>query len=104
MFQSIYFYILWGLFFICIAPIMVLNCNTIMGKILSIILALMLALGISLIFYHQDERQAERWNEGICECGGTYEFTAAANSAMSTTYYYTCNECGHTEAFKQIMR
>lgn len=104
MFQNIFFYVLWGVLFIGIAPIIVLNCNTIIGKILSIILALTLAFGTSLILCLQDEEQAERWNEGICECGGTYEFTAAARSAMGTTYYYTCNECGHTESFGKIMR
>lgn len=104
MFQDVAFYVLWILFFICIAPLILLNCDTIIGKILGAVLALALTFGVSVAFCHQDTAQTEKWNEGICECGGTYEFTGAAKTSMSTTYYYTCDTCGHTEEFDHIMK
>lgn len=35
------------------------------------------------------------WNEGQCECGGSYEFANASRYRNSTTYYWACDTCGH---------
>jgi hypothetical protein len=38
---------------------------------------------------------ADTWNEGICRCGGEYEFSNAGHRKNGGNYYYyTCNECG----------
>lgn len=104
MYQDIAFYILWALFFVCIAPFIFLYCDSVIGKIIGIAFALAITFGIAVSFWREDDTQRTRWNDGICECGGIYEFSGAAKTTMSTTYYYTCDTCGHTEEFDGIMR
>ena len=33
-------------------------------------------------------------NNGICKCGGQYEFVQAVGHKFDTSYIYKCNECG----------
>lgn len=104
MYQDGGFYFLWFLFFLFFGLFIILPCETVKGRIIAIIVSLAFAFCATVISYKQSEGEINQWNEGICKCGGTYEFTAAAKSAMSTTYYYTCDTCGHTEEFDHIMK
>ena len=43
----------------------------------------------------EQSMNADTWNEGICGCGGEYEFSNAGHRKNGGNYYYyTCNECG----------
>ena len=70
------------------------------------ILPLMIAIGfgVATLLYKEQESNHDRWNNGYCECGGQYQFSSATNYRGSKDYYYTCDECGHTERFSSIMR
>ena len=38
---------------------------------------------------------ADAWNNGICRCGGEFEFTNATHVKNGGNYYYYhCNDCG----------
>lgn len=54
--------------------------------------------------YKDVENANDRWNNGICECGGAYELSAASKYRTSESFYYTCNTCGHTEEFSHLMK
>lgn len=41
---------------------------------------------------------------GNCECGGTYELSAASQYRTFRSFYYTCDTCGHTEEFSHLMK
>ena len=43
-----------------------------------------------------DKKEADRWNNGYCSCGGKYEYTQAIGHAYTTTYIYQCDKCGNT--------
>ena len=34
------------------------------------------------------------WNNGVCSCGGKYEYQQAVGHYYSTDYIYKCNKCG----------
>lgn len=51
--------------------------------------------------------QMSKWNNGICnKCNiGNMIFTSATCSRYNDKeYYYTCDNCGHTVVFSQIMK
>lgn len=51
-----------------------------------------LALGICALEAKMD---ASVWNDGICQCGGEFEFSNATHRKNGGNfYYYTCNDCG----------
>ena len=56
--------------------------------------AIAIAVGVGLSCLEQS-MDADTWNEGICWCGGEYEFSNAGHRKNGGNYYYyTCNECG----------
>ena len=60
--------------------------------------------GVSLE-YHFDSKI---WNNGICDCGGKFEFVNASSvkgAGTSYTYYfYSCNDCGNVIKMDFVMR
>lgn len=74
------------------------------GKIIAILVVLTIAFGVTTLLYKEAEGDNDRWNNGYCECGGQCQFSSATNWRGSKDYYYTCNECGHTEEFSSIMK
>lgn len=104
MLTSPLFYILWGV--VALFPLICAIClpETIKDKISASFAVLILAGGIVAFIWMGNENQAERWNDGICECGGTYEFSGASKYRTSKYFYYTCDTCGHTKEFSQIMK
>ena len=50
-----------------------------------------LALGICTLEAKMD---ASVWNDGICQCGGEFEFSNATHRKNGGNfYYYNCNDC-----------
>lgn len=104
MLTSPLFYILWG--YVALLPLLIafLISETTKDKIIGSLGAFILAGCLVAFIWQGNENQAEHWNDGICECGGTYEFSGASKYRTSEYFYYTCDTCGHTKEFSQIMR
>lgn len=66
-------------------------------------IAITLGLGICSLEAKMD---ADTWNNGICRCGGEFEFTNAVHVKNGGNYYYYhCDNCGsvietHTVQYK----
>lgn len=94
------------MFYIALMPLMiaVLAPQTVKGKIIACLCVLIVACGITTLIYKDVEYANDRWNNGICECGGAYELSAASKYRTSESFYYTCNTCGYTEEFSHLMK
>jgi hypothetical protein len=103
MFTNVMFYVAWVAAFL-FSSVLVLIPQTLKKKIIACFLILVVTFGIATLLYKQAEWKQERWNNGICECGGTYELSAASQYRSSKTFYYTCDNCGHTEEFSSLMK
>lgn len=104
MFTNVMFYVVWAALAFLFSSVLVLIPQTLKKKILACFLILVVTFGIATLLYKQAEWEQERWNNGICECGGTYELSAASHYRSSKTFYYTCDNCGHTEEFSNLMK
>lgn len=104
MFTNVMFYVVWAALAFLFSLVLVLIPQTLKKKILACFLILVVTFGIATLLYKQAEGEQERWNNGICECGGTYELSAASQYRSSKTFYYTCDNCGHTEEFSNLMK
>ena len=52
-----------------------------------------LAVGVCALEAKMD---ADIWNNGICQCGGEYEFSnATLVKNGGNYYYYYCDDCGN---------
>lgn len=83
--------------------------NTVERRIYGGLVGMTLTLGLFFVFVfaakEQSEAMAERYNDGICTiCGGEYEFAGGTRTNSSKTYYYTCEDCGHTIEVNRIMK
>ena len=104
MFTNIMFYIAWAVIALFLLPIVFLFSQTVKQKILACLCVLVVTCGVTALLYTYREKVCERWNNGTCECGGTYELSAATKYHSSESFYYTCDKCGHTEEFSSLMR
>ena len=103
MFTDVMFYIAWVALALMPLMIAVLAPQTVKGKIIACLCVLIVACGITALIYKSVENAIDRWDGGICECGGTYELSAASQFLLFKTFYYTCDTCGNTEAFSNLM-
>lgn len=78
MFTNVMFYVVWAALAFLFSSVLVLIPQTLKKKILACFLILVVTFGIATLLYKQAEGEQERWNNGICECGGTYELSAAS--------------------------
>lgn len=46
------------------------------------------------------KKQLEEWDNGKCECGGTYTFT----SASKNNHYYVCDNCKNTKCYQHLFQ
>lgn len=104
MFTNIMFYIAWAVIALLPLSIVFLSSRTVKWKILACLCVLVVTCGVAALLYTDSENAYERWNNGTCECGGTYELSAATKYNSSESFYYTCDKCGHTEEFSRLMR
>ena len=37
----------------------------------------------------------DKWNNGVCLCGGAYKFANASQHKQTVHYYYVCDACDH---------
>lgn len=54
-----------------------------------IITVIILIFALIFALHNSDEK---KYNNGICECGGHYEFTAVGGGKM-TSYVFECDKC-----------
>lgn len=74
-------------------------------RIIGFIIGALLGIGFFFAIKHHSDAEVERWDNGHCEeCNGLLEFTGGSSWRNYREYYYTCNECGHTETFEQVMK
>lgn len=104
MFTDIMFYFAWVALALFPLVIAALAPQTVKGKIVACLCVLIVACGIAALMYQDVENTNDCWNSGICECGGTYELSAASQYRTSRSFYYTCDTCGHTEEFSHLMK
>ena len=104
MFTNPSFYIVWAVMAFFPLMIAALAPETWRGKVIAILVALAIGFGMATLLYKDAEGNHDRWNNGYCECGGQYQFSSATNWRGSKDYYYTCDKCGHTEEFSQLMK
>lgn len=104
MFTDFGFYVTWAIISMIPLLLIFVSCYEKKTKIIACLSILIIAFGITALMYQEAENANVRWNNGICECGGTYELSAASQGIHSKTFYYTCNECGHTEEFDELRR
>lgn len=104
MFTNVMFYFAWVALALLPLVIAILAPQTIKGKIVACLCVLIVTCGITALIYMNAEGANDRWNSGTCECGGTYELSAASQYRTSRSFYYTCDTCGHTEEFSHLMK
>lgn len=105
MLTDIGFYVTWIILAFIPLFLTIMSCYGKKTKIIACLCILAVAFGVTTLLYQNIINQNDRWNNGICcECGGTYEFSAASQSIHSKTFYYTCNKCGHTEEFDTLRK
>ena len=66
------------------------------GKLITILIACAIGLGVARLMFWDAENQRKIWNDGICaRCGGEMEFTSASHAKFETYYYFQCRDCGN---------
>lgn len=105
MFTDIRYYIAWVVIAFFPLMIAIIAPETTRGKIIASIVVLVVTFGFTCGMYHECSSAIDRWNNGVhVDCGGAYQFSGATKYRTSTSYYYTCDKCGHTEEFPSIMK
>lgn len=104
MFKDALFYILWAILAFLPLSVTIINSQKIRNKIINSLLVLIITFITAILLFREPIDEKDRWNNGICECGGTYELTAVTHYRTYHEFYYTCNTCGHTEEFSHLMK
>lgn len=104
MFKDAGFYIVWGILSLFPLSIAMLAPDKIRSKIIAVLCTLIVTFGVTFLMCKDTENAHSRWNNGICECGGTYELSAASGRGSFKSFYYSCDKCGHTEEFDNLMK
>lgn len=104
MFTNVMFCIAWAVLALIPFSLAAIAPQTVKRKIMACLCVLAITCGITTLIYKNAENAKTRWNDGICECGGTYELSAASQYRTSKSFYYTCDTCGHIEEFFSLMK
>lgn len=104
MFTNAMFYVGWAVLALFPLMIAIFAPETTKWKIIACLWVLVVSYGVTALIYKDAENANDRWNNGVCECGGIYEFSAASKYRTSESFYYTCDKCGHTEEFSHLMK
>lgn len=104
MFTNVMFYVVWAI--LALLPLIsaVVFPPTIKKKTIACLCVLVVTFGFAIVKYMNDESIYNRWNGGICNCGGVYELSAVSQFNCCKSFYYTCDSCGHTEEFSRLMK
>lgn len=76
------------------------------GIISFIVIMIVFTIIVGFIDYFEKKHDEEIYNNGICtvcDCG-KYNFSSASESLNSHSYYYTCDNCGHTIETNELMK
>lgn len=68
---------------------------------------IVIAFVVGLIFVcsaAENSHDDKLWNNGHCECGGTWEYEQAVGHRNSTSYIYICDKCGERIEMFHIVR
>ena len=104
MFTNVGFYVVWAVLALLPFISAAVFPPTIKKKVIACLCVLTVTFGFTIIKYMNNESIYNRWNDGVCTCGGVYELSAASQFNVCKSFYYTCDECGHTEEFSHLMR
>ncbi|MCR4687712.1 MAG: hypothetical protein K5659_09085 [Lachnospiraceae bacterium] len=64
-------------------------------EIITIIAIVLLCAAMSFGAYRASIKHEEKlWNNGHCDCGGTWKYEQAVGHRSSTSYIYICEDCG----------
>ena len=105
MLTSATFWIAFIFTLVCFGFFAMLFPETNKGRVIMMVVCLVISFGIGNLACINETSRNKRWNGGTHkDCGGTYQLVAASQTKMSHSFYYTCDKCGHTETFSQIMK
>lgn len=77
------------------------------GFVTFVVVAVIIAIAAGLVFLvdvAEDNHDDKLWNNGHCECGGTWEYEQAVGHRSTTSYIYICDKCGKRIEMFNIMR
>ena len=64
-------------------------------KIITFIIAIFIGCSISGMLYIEEKGDIISWNDGYCECGGTWKFSNVEHIRNGgNLYYWYCDDCG----------
>lgn len=70
-----------------------------------ILVALAFGFFLTGVMWGEAKMDADAYNGGICSiCEGDYDFRGGSEYRGSHTYYYTCEDCGHTIETNSLMK
>lgn len=91
------FWIIFCLFGLMVIPcivMFVIGGADIQHKIGGAIVCVIIWFIVSGGLYFQETSNAEKWDNGFCECGAHWELEAVTKSKCGTEIkYYSCSEC-----------
>jgi hypothetical protein len=91
-FLAIVFTVVVGLFIGCMFTT---SMNGWKRGLVTLAIAVCVGCGISAMFCAERNSDVKAWNNGSCECGGTWEFSNAEHLRNSGNFYYWyCEDCG----------
>lgn len=79
--------------------------DEIIGLFATIIIGIAIIVGVIFLYSIAVNSHDNRvWNNGHCECGGTWEYEQAVGHRSSTSYIYICDKCGERIEMFHIVR
>ena len=71
----------------------------------SIVILIGIIVGIIFLYsIAENAHDNKLWNNGHCECGGTWEYEQAVGHRSYTSYIYVCDKCGERIEMYNIVR
>lgn len=74
--------------------------ETIGGLIFLAVITAGICFGIIIHSKHVHENDINTYNNGICECGGNYEFINYTQGYGNQAYVFQCDSCNKIVTFK----
>ena len=73
--------------------------------IVGILVAVAFGFFLTGAMWMEAKMDADVYNNGICSvCEGDYRFSGGSEYRSSHTYYYSCEDCGHTIETNSLMK
>ena len=75
------------------------------GGFIAVVIVIDIFAGlIFLVDVGENSHDDKLWNNGHCECGGTWKYEQAVGHKSSTSYIYVCDKCGERIEMFNIVR